>query len=686
MAKQTINVGTTANDRTGDPLRTAFTKVNSNFTELYANVATLSSAVVTDVSDLTDTQGLLFSGDYSDLANIPFIPTDISDLTDTSNLLIEKDHIELTGTYQGSNTVISFAKAPNTDSNTVFDQISNFISITRDVGEIGGAGGGIYNRTLEAEWNPALSPLFTLWNADGWDDLSDIEMRYYEPFRQVLDNNIGLNVVGKELIMKDTVSNEYYKIRFSQWAQGPSHTGAFAYTREKIDTTVPVGITFYDGSKLTKAPDTRVHFEQAYIGDYGDHIFTISEAGRQIYAYNNILEIPSFIEQNFKIGDTIQIITGDTASTLRPKANDNVEVPDATLYIQGETVGVSSFLIPARSMALLTKIRENTWQLSVGNTGSANTGDVTFDGVKVIGAGTASGDGNGYSTLELVPDNDLYGNDQYLIIDPTQPSHIHIRAGGTQDGSVAELYLGAELNNVKVRDGIGVTINNGSFISNFYNFIENTDYDTAIWSTDESGNHWLDITITNPSNPTRSSDPFDIPFYSFTQFPQNKIEVFDGTSYIDLFSNGQTYTLGNQYQLRIGVTQAPSSNPTIISSLTFRIDTLTQSSLQLENNTLDLFVDQDVYIYADQTIQLTTGNGNLRITTDDNTNSYTWYFTAQGYLQFPQGIGPISSKGKEGDEAGSVVFDVDYVYYCIANYTDGITDIWKRVAWSNDTW
>jgi hypothetical protein len=35
MAKQTINVGTTANDRTGDTLRSAFTKVNSNFTELY---------------------------------------------------------------------------------------------------------------------------------------------------------------------------------------------------------------------------------------------------------------------------------------------------------------------------------------------------------------------------------------------------------------------------------------------------------------------------------------------------------------------------------------------------------------------------------------------------------------------------------------------------------------------------
>jgi len=35
MAKQTINVGSTANDGTGDKLRDAFVKVNSNFTELY---------------------------------------------------------------------------------------------------------------------------------------------------------------------------------------------------------------------------------------------------------------------------------------------------------------------------------------------------------------------------------------------------------------------------------------------------------------------------------------------------------------------------------------------------------------------------------------------------------------------------------------------------------------------------
>jgi hypothetical protein len=39
MAKQVINVGAAANDGTGDPARTAFTKTNSNFTELYGTLS-----------------------------------------------------------------------------------------------------------------------------------------------------------------------------------------------------------------------------------------------------------------------------------------------------------------------------------------------------------------------------------------------------------------------------------------------------------------------------------------------------------------------------------------------------------------------------------------------------------------------------------------------------------------------
>jgi hypothetical protein len=44
MTKLVINVGASANDKQGDSLRAAFTKVNANFTELYATTYTPTTA------------------------------------------------------------------------------------------------------------------------------------------------------------------------------------------------------------------------------------------------------------------------------------------------------------------------------------------------------------------------------------------------------------------------------------------------------------------------------------------------------------------------------------------------------------------------------------------------------------------------------------------------------------------
>lgn len=67
-----------------------------------------------------------------------------------------------------------------------------------------------------------------------------------------------------------------------------------------------------------------------------------------------------------------------------------------------------------------------------------------------------SSDGNGFNTIKLVPDEELKrdGSNQYLVIEPTggEPGHIHIRSGGPIDQSEADLFLGGELNHVKVSD------------------------------------------------------------------------------------------------------------------------------------------------------------------------------------------------------------------------------------------
>ena len=55
MAKQTINLGTSANDGTGDGIRTGGDKINDNFTELYDDVALLQATQITAES-ITRTQ------------------------------------------------------------------------------------------------------------------------------------------------------------------------------------------------------------------------------------------------------------------------------------------------------------------------------------------------------------------------------------------------------------------------------------------------------------------------------------------------------------------------------------------------------------------------------------------------------------------------------------------------------
>ena len=80
MAKQTINLGTSLNAGDGDPLRTAFDKINDNFDELYArdlgtdpeNIGTNLAPSVNGASDLGTTPqrwGTVFVRDFIDIGN-----------------------------------------------------------------------------------------------------------------------------------------------------------------------------------------------------------------------------------------------------------------------------------------------------------------------------------------------------------------------------------------------------------------------------------------------------------------------------------------------------------------------------------------------------------------------------------------------------------------------------------------
>ena len=70
----------------------------------------------------------------------------------------------------------------------------------------------------------------------------------------------------------------------------------------------------------------------------------------------------------------------------------------------------------------------------------------------------SSGDGYGNDTIHLIPNDVDNDTEQRIIIDPTAPNHIHLRAGGVQDYSSVELILGGERAGVHVSDPSGTVV------------------------------------------------------------------------------------------------------------------------------------------------------------------------------------------------------------------------------------
>ena len=68
MAQQSLNYGTVANDGTGNPLRDAMIKVDDNFDELYAYIATLEAAVIVPYGGY----GMAANATATTIAGIPF--------------------------------------------------------------------------------------------------------------------------------------------------------------------------------------------------------------------------------------------------------------------------------------------------------------------------------------------------------------------------------------------------------------------------------------------------------------------------------------------------------------------------------------------------------------------------------------------------------------------------------------
>lgn len=162
------------------------------------------------------------------------------------------------------------------------------------------------------------------------------------------------------------------------------------------------------------------------------------------------------------------------------------------------TLVSASNQIDVRNTIGIETIATTGSNIFVGN--QTVSGSIDFgNGSTIESVAASSGDGNGYTTLQLKPDASV-STDQYIILDPTAPSHIHIRAGGTQDASNAVLILGGENSNFAVPAGsnpyVYITAN-----SNVWNF--NTDGTLSV-PGDITGANNLATTGSNTFNGTQT--------------------------------------------------------------------------------------------------------------------------------------------------------------------------------------
>src|SRR6056300_1458159 len=221
MAKQTINIGTIANDGTGSTLRAAGDLVNDNFNEIYTaigNGTTLNSDILTASSTHTLTNK---SGNISQWTNDSGYITSISETNDLTSSVTWANVPDANITQS---SVTQHEAALSITSSQVSDLASSTISFTNKTFDANGTGNSISNievadlasGVLDTDLNSVAGTDTTLASAKAIktyvDTVAAAGIHYHDPVR--VESPINLNAsydngtsgVGATLTNTDTLA------------------------------------------------------------------------------------------------------------------------------------------------------------------------------------------------------------------------------------------------------------------------------------------------------------------------------------------------------------------------------------------------------------------------------------------------------------------------------------------------
>jgi hypothetical protein len=310
----------------------------------------------------------------------------------------------------------------------------------------------------------------------------------------------------------------------------------------------------------------------------------------------------------------------------------------------------------------------------------------------LFGANKDSADQTGLNTIKLIPNEDLQ-SDQFLIIEPTVPNHIHIRAGGTQDESNALLILGGERNAVAVGDNdrfVGISTQYARVNQTYTNINEDGNAQFIASMPVPNGQEvytgWkvFDADIEYTVSAVAINTPSE-GLVTITATGLNFVTNQAYTFYFDEPYNHQ-WTFNSN-----GVIQGPAMGGTRFVQIR-NAGSGENFGIYSDDAALDLQATNELNITAtDGNVNIAAqGGGKISLSGTDGAylgNPDVPYnrITTRQEVPFINAAVPTSSIGQEGDVVGRGAMTSGYIYYCTGTY-DGTTHIWKRVAWSNDTW
>lgn len=234
-------------------------------------------------------------------------------------------------------------------------------------------------------------------------------------WNNVYSNNIIANTITAFAI-NGTVNNALFL--------GDIPASEYAYANSIINGVMP---QHYQNTSFTIS-----------YGDIGGHILTQnSGSGTQT------ITLPNNQIVNFRTGSTFEAVVQSSGSI------NVANGPGVTMYLAGNSTAKSTISLNAFSKSSFLKIGDNSWIVDTGGTaggGTADTGDITFNGIQI------RGDGNNtfLGSVEIVPNESVYSSGQYVKVRPTvafDETHIHMEAGNPD---LADIFLGNDDRYVKI--------------------------------------------------------------------------------------------------------------------------------------------------------------------------------------------------------------------------------------------